>query len=429
MVNQKNILIVATSDIGGAGEGMIKFAYFLKELGHNVIVLLKERTRSDLISIKYESRQLRTARLITIIISKIGIFRKNKIVHDNKYCFYARDEISKNIDVGSLAELLNFKPDIVFSGWTSGFLNSTDLLNIKTYFGATIYLISTDMNHFTGGCHYAWDCKGYINGCDIDCPALLGSKYKDTAKINFDTKLNNVRIGDFQIISGSGWTLKQAKESKIYGGQKVFININSLIDTRVMNPKNRRFAKDIFGFDKEKFYVLMGCQNTNDPRKGFDYLVKSLSLLYNELRSDEIKRVRVVIVSMNLNDNFDDIPFEKVFLDFIKDNRMLSLLYQASDVFVNSSVEDSGPMMVTESLACGTPVVGFDMGVVHNMVITDFNGYKAVLKSPSDLAEGIKTIFSLTPEQYLLYSNNAVKQVEEYSSYDYAKRSLAHILL
>jgi glycosyltransferase involved in cell wall biosynthesis len=129
-----------------------------------------------------------------------------------------------------------------------------------------------------------------------------------------------------------------------------------------------------------------------------------------------------------VSESFSEIPFAKKQVDYIKDYRLLSLLYQASDVFVNSSIEDSGPMMVSEALACGTPVVGFDMGVVTNMVINDYNGYKAILKDSNDLSIGIEKIFKLSEVDYQKYSDNAVKQVEEFSSMEYLKILLNDIL-
>jgi glycosyltransferase involved in cell wall biosynthesis len=185
---------------------------------------------------------------------------------------------------------------------------------------------------------------------------------------------------------------------------------------KLFNNKNRDIAKRIFELEEDKFYILMGCQNAKAKRKGFEYLVESLKILDKNLSADVKNRIEVIIVSRDVSESFDEIPFSKKHIDFIKDYRLLALLYQAVDVFVNSSIEDSGPLMVSEALACGTPVVGFDMGVVNNMVITDFNGYKAILKDSADLANGIKSILELTPEAYKEYSENAVKQVEQFSS-------------
>ncbi len=172
----------------------------------------------------------------------------------------------------------------------------------------------------------------------------------------------------------------------------------------------------------------MGCQNGNEKRKGFEYLLKSLNIFYKELSREEIEKIIVLIVSKNQVNSFNEIPFNKKHLDFVDDYSKLSLLYQAVNVFVNSSIEDSGPMMVSESLSCGTPVVGFDMGVVNNMVINGYNGYKAELFNSNDLAIGIKTIFDLTSSEYKSYSINSINQIKEFSSFEYGMQVFNKIL-
>ena len=72
------------------------------------------------------------------------------------------------------------------------------------------------------------------------------------------------------------------------------------------------------------------------------------------------------------------------------------------------------------------PVVGFDMGVVNNMVINGYNGYKAELKNSNDLALGIKIILELSKQEYQRYSDNSVKQVEEFSSFNALKKIKFH---
>lgn len=423
---KKRILLLSTGDINGAYEAIYKLASHFEEEGHQVAMLVKNKTKSDAFIYQYKSSQKQSlfSRVLTKIRNELShkIFQKTKAVFDTEYDFISIDETQKNVSAEQIIKQIGFTPEFIFTGMTNAFMNSTDLLALQLLTKAQVYNITVDMNHFTGGCHYAWDCKGYINGCNIDCPAIVSEFGKKTAKINFETKLKNAQLGGFKIIAGSGWTLKQAKESKIYKDQIDITNVNSLIDTKILNNKDRSYAKNIFGLKKDKFYILMGCQNANQKRKGFEYLLEALKIVEKSISEDQKGKIEVLIVSRQKVNSFEEIPFGKKHIDYIKDYRLLALLYQATDVFVNSSIEDAGPMMVSEALACGTPVVGFDMGVVNNMVVTGFNGYKAKLKDSNDLAQGIKEIFELSKEEYNDYSLNAVKQVENFSSLEYAEK-------
>lgn len=429
-MNKKKIVLLITEDKGGAGQGILKVAQLLMDMNHEVAVLVRDKhTTLDFVH-QYKEEKISFFEKISKKIFKLfnSKPRSKKVKLDPKYYFFGLDEISKNCSPKSIVKSIGFVPEVVISGWTSHFMNSNDLLALQKYTKSKLFLIATDMNHYTGGCHYAWDCNGYIKGCGDFCPAILSQNDKKIAKKNFDIKYKNAQEGNFQMISGSGWTLKQTQESKIFKNQASFPNINSLIDTRIMNPSSRSSAKLNFGLNEDKFYILMGCQDGNDPRKGFEYLVKSLNLVYDELSEIDGEKIVILIVSSKKTIGFEEIKFNKTHLDFITEYSRLSLLYQSVNLFVNSSVEDSGPMMVSEALACGTPVVGFDMGVVNNMVITGFNGYKAILKDSEDLAKGIKTIFQLSEKEYSKYSENGVNQVKKYSSFESAIEVFESIL-
>lgn len=432
LLKKKKILLLSTGDINGAYEYIYRLGNLLIQEGHHVAMLVKYKTKPDSFIFSYEDEQLLknktiAQRVLLKIFNRFIKKSKPQPIFDSNYDFISVDETSVNVYAKQIVKLISFTPDYIFTGMTDRFMNSTDLLNLQQLTNAQVYNITVDMNHFTGGCHFAWDCKGYIEGCK-QCPAIKSSHGSDIAKINFETKLANATKGKFQILTGSGWTLMQAKESKIYKNQLNFVNINSLIDTKVFNNKSRPFAKQIFNLKEENFYILMGCQNSNSKRKGFEYLLESLQILFEKLDDEQRQRIKVLIVSRNLTESFKDIPFEKQHIDYVNDYRLLSLLYQASDVFVNSSIEDSGPMMVSEALACGTPVVGFNMGVVSNLVINNFNGYKAELKNANDLAEGLSLITQLSCIAFEKMSGNAVNSIEELSSFDSAKKILTDLL-
>jgi len=434
-MDKKNILILSTGDVNGAYEAAYKVAHIIKNMGHDVVMCVKHKTKNENFIKQYRHLSLSSAkanllmRIVNKIKNKISPVQPSKVIStDMKYSFLSKNEASENIHIESMLKIVGFTPDFVFTGMTIDFLNSTDLLNIYNATKAKIYNITVDMNHFTGGCHYSWGCEGYIKGCDKYCPAITEEHEKITAKNNFERKYENAQKANFQIIAGSVLTLLQAQNSKIYKSQKTIHNINSLIDTKLLNSKNKSIAKKVFSLSNDCFYILTGAQNMEDPRKGFSYLLQALEMLDRELPMQKKEKIVLLVVSNSVNEEFGRVTFKKQKIDYIKDYRLLSLLYQAADLFINTSIEDSGPMMVSEALACGTPVVGFDTGILTNMVIDDYNGYKAPVMDSRKLAEGIRKVFELNKDDYENFSKNAVRQVEEFSSYEYAEEIFKQIL-
>ncbi len=434
-MDKKNILILSTGDVNGAYEAAYKVAHIIKNMGHDVVMCVKHKTKNENFIKQYRHLSLSSAkanllmRIVNKIKNKISPVQPSKVIStDMKYSFLSKNEASENIHIESMLKIVGFTPDFVFTGMTIDFLNSTDLLNIYNATKAKIYNITVDMNHFTGGCHYSWGCEGYIKGCDKYCPAITEEHEKITAKNNFERKYENAQKANFQIIAGSGLTLLKAQNSKIYKSQKTIHNINSLIDTKLLNSKNKSIAKKVFSLSNDCFYILTGAQNMEDPRKGFSYLLQALEMLDRELPMQKKEKIVLLVVSNSVNEEFGRVTFKKQKIDYIKDYRLLSLLYQAADLFINTSIEDSGPMMVSEALACGTPVVGFDTGILTNMVIDDYNGYKAPVMDSRKLAEGIRKVFELNKDDYENFSKNAVRQVEEFSSYEYAEEIFKQIL-
>ena len=74
----------------------------------------------------------------------------------------------------------------------------------------------------------------------------------------------------------------------------------------------------------------------------------------------------------------------------IKDRRLMAILYAAADVFVAPSRMENLANTVLESLACGTPVVAFDIGGMPDMIDHKVNGFLAPPFKTGELAEGIR---------------------------------------
>ena len=65
--------------------------------------------------------------------------------------------------------------------------------------------------------------------------------------------------------------------------------------------------------------------------------------------------------------------------------------YGVADVFLCSSIEDNGPMMINEALMCGTPVVCFKVGIGNDLV-SKKTGYLSKKFDSEDLAHGLMQV-------------------------------------
>lgn len=63
----------------------------------------------------------------------------------------------------------------------------------------------------------------------------------------------------------------------------------------------------------------------------------------------------------------DRIPFDSIGIDYVQLEK-LPEIYAISTCYICPSIDDAGPMMVNQSLCCGTPVVGFEIGSVLQVV-------------------------------------------------------------
>ena len=424
---KRNILFVTLGDKTGADLPLLKVANVLRLQGHKVQVLVKSKTELNPLVTQLPVKHVYEAD-INIIIRKDD--SRVALKRDVKYLFNTINENISYQETNTILDHLKFIPHIIFVGIVYGFLSSDDIFRLSQATKAIVYNIAVDMNHFTGGCHFAWECEGYKLGCHtVECPAILDHQFKDLAGKNFLIKQGNVQRGNFKILAGTAWTKRQAEESLIYKNQDRFFNISSAVDMDIYNTRQRHIAKYIFDLHPDKFYILVGSENTQDKRKGYDYFVEAINHFWEKLSHDQRQKVEILSVTRILDEEaHDKIKFNKKLISYIKDERLLSSLYQAADVYVNCSVEDSGPAMLMEAAACGTPVVSFDMGAAKEFVLSARTGFIVANKDVRALAESLEKVYEMPYELRLKMGEAGHKLVSETGSLKQAVTVIEDIL-
>jgi len=278
--------------------------------------------------------------------------------------------------------------------WINGGFLSMRSLEQLLGSGKPIVWTFHDMWPFTGGCHYALDCKGYTKECG-QCPYLRRPSEKDLSHRIWKKKERLFRNSKVTVITPSRWLNACVQNSSLLHNWKV-VTIHNPIDHETFKPADRDTACHNLGLDPSKMYILFGAATITNMLKGFNYFLEAIKELART--PGEFRDVEILLFGKTREDVAALLPLKTRNMAFVQTTGTLVELYSAAHLFVIPSLQDNLPNTILESMFCGTPVVGFRTGGIPEMVDHLVNGYLADYKSSSDLAEGISWV--LKTESY-----------------------------
>ena len=220
------------------------------------------------------------------------------------------------------------------------------------------------------------------------------------------------QIKNLTIVTPSRWLSSCVKESAMFKDRRIE-TIPYGIDTEIFKPINKQEARRILNLPLGKKLVLFGAtRGTDDPRKGFVYLRDALNKIVNSsgLKED----LELLIFGAGEPREKTNFGAKATYLGRIYDAATMALIYSAADVFVIPSIQDNLPNTVLESLACGTPVVGFKIGGIPDMITHCGDGYLANAFESDDLATGISWVLGDRDRYGKLCLSARRKAVSEY---------------
>lgn len=283
-----------------------------------------------------------------------------------------------------------------------------DLHRIKK---CPIRLTCVDFSPMTGGCHFTNGCENYKNGCKM-CSAFHNPIMKSFISSNIEYRKRVIGEVRPYVYMNDYMRCFFFQKSTLFKGYDRIYSSKPWVDTNKYKKIETAGLREKYGITTNKrFVIFTGSQDLTDERKGFSFFVDSLNIISNQLkdRCDEILIISIgkngYVISNNTTiDSFD--------LGYVSERELLEL-YNISDVFVCPSIDDAGPMMVLYSIACGTPVVAFEMGFALTVVKNQGTGYCAQLQDSMDLANGIIQIYNMSEEEKMTLSANCIKYTDE----------------
>lgn len=284
--------------------------------------------------------------------------------------------------------------DIIHTHWFNfGFLslkNYKQLINLGKPMVWTLH----DMWAFTGGCHYAGDCQNFKTEC-MNCPFLKNPSANDLSNQIWKKKqdiFNSLKTNQLTIVCCSEWLAGVARQSSLLKNIKV-VSIANPLNINTFQPQDKSLVRRKFGLPDEKLLVLFGAMNIADQRKGFDYFLNALIRLkavYPELS----QKIELLIFGKSKPELMSKLPFPAHNMGSIKSEASMAEVLNCADLFVIPSLEENLPNSISESFACGVPVVGFNTGGIPEMIAHKQNGYVADYKSATSLSDGIAWVLS-----------------------------------
>lgn len=328
----------------------------------------------------------------------ISPFIKGKKKYLSKLNFIATEYLKKRVLIPQytislgwcgydLHKLKEFKEaDVIYIHWIGfGFLSIKGLAKILELNKPTVVFMH-DMWFITGGCHHSFECDKYRNHCS-ECPKIGNILFNSVVSTTFNLKKRCLtKYKNLHIITPSNWLADCVRKSALFKNNNIKI-IPNLIDTNLFKPIEKLTAVKTLNLPTDKKIILFGANGgKSDKYKGWDYLISAISQL-------ERKDIIIALFGGDVSeDERKQLKFPIYSFDYLYDEYSIILLYNAADVFVIPSLAENFPNTILESLSCGTPVVGFDVGGVPDLIKHKQTGYLAKYKDECDLANGINWI-------------------------------------
>ena len=274
--------------------------------------------------------------------------------------------------------------DVVNMHWVA------DLLDYRTLprLTARMPVVWTfhDMNPFTGGCHYSGACTRFQEGCGA-CPQLATSSgERDMTHRILQRKLRilkRVPRHRLAVVCPSAWLAREARNSALFRDFDVRVIPNGL-DLQQYQPTDPAAARARLGLPAQARIVLFVADQIEDRRKGLAQLLEAFAGVR------DVPNLLLVTLGQGKGPVLAGLPTRH--LGSLHDPALLGAAYSAADVFAIPSLQDNLPNTILESMACGTPVVGFATGGVGEAIADGQTGLLAPVGDAPALGAALRRL-------------------------------------
>lgn len=399
-----NILLVNTSErVGGAAIASHRLMRALNRNGVKAMMLVRDKQTDDPHVVRLpQSPMLR----LKFVAERAEIYASNHFRREN---LWSVDTATHGTDITRLPEFR--RADLIHLNWVNqGMLSVGDVAKILKS-GKPVVWTMHDMWPFTGICHHAENCEGWLHGCG-NCPKVYAPSEHDFSQKTFLRKQAAYAKGRLTMVACSNWLAGLARKAPLLEGHSV-VSIPNAIDTRFYVPGDKLAARRELGLPEDQKLLLFVAYKATDLGKGINYLIEATEHIVRD-HPDWRRQLGIVPVGRESETLKDAFACDAWPQGIVTDAARMRLLYQAADLFVIPTLMDNLPNTIVEAMSCGLPCVGFNVGGLPQMIQDGINGYLVLYRNAAELARlSLAALVSNRYDSFCEYAHRTA--VENYS--------------
>ncbi|MDR2160751.1 MAG: glycosyltransferase [Desulfovibrio sp.] len=297
--------------------------------------------------------------------------------------------------------------DIIMLHWVAGVVNFPDLPQVLR--NKPVVWRFSDFSPFTGGCHYSRGCHAFHDKCGL-CPQLGSTREQDASRLGWLMKRNAYSQMSITCVAPSKWIQEHAGQSSLLGATDIQ-HIPNCVPLDIYVPGDAAALKKRLGITPDHKVLLFGAASLKNPRKGFAYILEALEQLH------ALGEHRFALVSFGATppDIVEATPYPWRALPHLSSDAAVAEAFSIADGFLLTPEEENFPSVALESLAVGTPVVGFATGGIPEIVQDGISGFLGPTRDVPVLTANIRRLLRLDAGQLAAMRKNCRERAEHYS--------------
>ncbi|MGE7957528.1 glycosyltransferase [Pseudomonas sp. NPDC089530] len=309
----------------------------LQKKGHDVLVCFGRGVESDASDVEKIASNAE-------VIAHAGLARLTGLV--GYFSPFATRKLIEMVE--------DFSPDVVHLHELHGYY--VNIIDFVGYLKARrIKVVWTFHCEFmyTGRCGHANDCERWKTTCH-NCPQLR--EYPKSLIFDFSKEMQNEKkelftgFDNITIVTPSTWLADRVSQSFLR--EKRIEVIYNGIDTELFCIKDYGFLKARHGL-KDEMVLLAVAPDLMSEGKGGRWIVELASFFVGQ-------PVKFILIGVSdLTQSFGE---NVIALPLLTDQAELAAYYSMAALTLLPSKKETFSLVTVESLACGTPVLGFDSG-------------------------------------------------------------------